>query len=113
MSENRVYPRAAVIVPTWIRWGRESYKRTVAFDLSAQGAKLAAATPLQTGTALDLELQIQPDWRVKAEGTVQWCRPEAGGDYYEVGVSLRLPAGQRTQLGPYIQRARKAQSVGA
>lgn len=104
MSENRVYPRAEVRVPTWVRWGNESYKRTYALDLSEKGALLAAGSPLSTGTALELELQIDSGYRVKAEGTVRWCKPEPNGQFYHAGVSLRLPSGQRTALGPMIRR---------
>lgn len=104
MGENRVYPRANVQIPTWVRWGDESYKRTYALDLSEQGALLAAATPLPAGTPLELELQVDPGYRVKAQGTVRWCKPEPNGQFYHAGVSLRLPSGQRAALGPFIRR---------
>lgn len=60
--------------------------RALTVDLSAEGMRLETFSAVETGKALQMELEIGV-FPIKLQGLVKWCRPVAEG-IYNLGVSV-------------------------
>ena len=106
-DSKRIFPRAEGEFPAWYQLAGGAYQRSVALDIGATGACLLATEPLEVGTTLEIGMQLEPDWLVRADATVVWCEPRE--DYFILGVRHKpLRSADRSLMGPWIHKQRRA-----
>lgn len=102
-GERRVFSRAHKIVPLWYRYEGQT-RRGCALDLGTEGACLITEAAFEPEEEFEINIQLDEDCEVRALARVLWCDSAPDRKTYMLGVSLKLKAGDRSVLGPWVQR---------
>lgn len=102
-KDRRVFTRAHKIVPLWYRYDGQ-VRRGCALDLGTEGACLVTEVGFDPEEEIELTLQLEEESEVRALARVLWRDSAPDRKTHMVGVSLKLKAGDRNLLGPWVQR---------